>query len=86
MKLTKDRILCKPLHQESTTKSGIIIPTTARPSRYEVVQVDDTEVDVKAGQNVVIPTSGVPITINNVEHFIFRTDQIELVYEPKELI
>ena len=83
-----DRIIVKRIEAETTTKSGLIIPDTAKekPIEGEVVAVgngkvlDDGNVralEVKAGDRILFGKySGTEIKIDGEERLIVREDDI----------
>jgi len=84
-----DRVLLKRLEEKEVTKSGIIIPDTAKekPLEAEVIAVgkgrvtEDGKVipldDVKKGDKVLIGKfSGIEVTIGDVEHLIVKEEEI----------
>lgn len=83
-----DRILVKPLSREETTKSGIVLPDTAkeRPQQGTVVAVgsgvrgDSGELrplDVHEGQRVLFAKySGTEFKIDNEEHLFLRESDV----------
>jgi chaperonin GroES len=88
-----DRIIVKRVEAETTTKSGLIIPDTAKekPIEGEVVAVgngkvlDDGNVralEVKAGDRILFGKySGTEIKIEGTEHLILREDEVLAVVE-----
>ena len=88
-----DRIIVKRVEAETTTKSGLIIPDTAKekPIEGEVVAVgngkvlDDGNVralEVKAGDRILFGKySGTEIKIDGQEHLILREDEVLAVVE-----
>lgn len=88
-----DRIIVTRLEAETTTKSGLIIPDTAKEKPIEgmVVAVgngkvlDDGKVrslEVKAGDRILFGKySGTEIKIEGVEHLILREDEVLAVVE-----
>ena len=88
-----DRIIVKRIEAENTTKSGLIIPDTAKekPIEGEVVAVgngkvlDDGNVralEVKAGDRILFGKySGTEIKIEGTEHLILREDEVLAVVE-----
>ncbi|MCK6569786.1 co-chaperone GroES [Myxococcota bacterium] len=88
-----DRIIVKRIEAETTTKSGLIIPDTAKekPIEGEVVAVgngkvlDDGNVralEVKAGDRILFGKySGTEIKIDGQEHLILREDEVLAVVE-----
>ena len=83
-----DRILIKRLKEAETTKSGIIIPDTAKekPQEGKVIAVGSGKLDdkgkritmeVKKGNRVLFGKySGTEIKLDGVEHVILREDEI----------
>jgi chaperonin GroES len=83
-----DRILVKRVEEEQVTKSGIIIPDTAKekPQQGEVIAVgsgkvldNGTRVEpaVKAGEKVLFGKySGTEIKYEGTEYLILREDDI----------
>lgn len=83
-----DRILVKPLSQEETTKSGIVLPDTAkeRPQQGTVVAVgsggrsDSGEIrplDVREGQRVLFAKySGTEFKIDHEEYLFLREPDV----------
>jgi chaperonin GroES len=89
----QDRLVVKRVEETETTKSGIIIPDSAkeRPLQGEVLAVgsgkrleDGTVVklDVKKGDRVLFGKySGTEIKLDGVEHLILREDEVLGVIE-----
>ena len=83
-----DRLLLKPMTAETKTKSGIIIPDTAKekPSQGEIVAVgpggrDETgkliPIDLKVGDRVLFGKwSGTEVKIDGVEYLIMKESDI----------
>lgn len=83
-----DRVLIKPLAKEETTKSGIILPDTAKekPQEGEVVAVGPgrlTEdgkriaMDLKKGDRVIYAKyAGAEIKIDDQEYLILRESDV----------
>ncbi|MDR2198155.1 MAG: co-chaperone GroES [Deltaproteobacteria bacterium] len=83
-----DRVLVKRLEEEQVTKSGIIIPDTAKekPQQGEVIAVGEGKVldngnrvtpGVKAGEKILFGKySGTEIKYEGVEYLILREDDI----------
>jgi chaperonin GroES len=83
-----DRVLVKPLEAGNKTKSGIVLPDTAKekPQEGEVVAVgkgrllENGEIrplEVKVGDKVLYGKySGTEITINDQEYLILREEDI----------
>ena len=88
MKPLNDRVLVKRMEAEETSKSGILIPDTAKekPMEARVVAVgvgrlndsgQRVELEVKAGDRVLIGKyTGTEVSIEDVEHVIVREDEI----------
>ena len=87
-----DRVVLKSLEQEETTKSGIVLPGTAKekPQMAEVVAagpgglVDGKEVkmDVKAGDKVVYSKyAGTEVKLDGEEYVIVKQSDILAVVE-----
>ncbi|MCB9034652.1 MAG: co-chaperone GroES [Chitinophagales bacterium] len=78
-----DRVVLKPAEAEQTTKSGIIIPDTAKekPQKGEVVAVGagkkEEPMTVKVGDSVLYGKySGTEINIDGVDYLIMREADI----------
>ncbi len=87
-----DRVVIKKLEAEETTKSGIVLPGTAKekPQQAEVVAVgpggyvDGKEVrmELKVGDKVLFSKySGTEVKIDGVEYTILRQDDVLAVVE-----
>jgi chaperonin GroES len=87
-----DRVVIKKLEAEETTKSGIVLPGTAKekPQEAQVVAVgpggvvDGKEVvmQVKVGEKVIISKySGTEVKLNGEEYTIVKQDDILAVVE-----
>ena len=83
LKPLEDRIVVKPIEEEETTVSGLVIPDTAkeRPQEGEVIAVGDgrwddagknrVPLDVKAGDRVIYSKyGGTEVKIDGVEYLI----------------
>ncbi len=75
------RVLVRPEEEELRTKSGILLPETAKekPQIGVVVAIGDEEEDikVKVGQKVLFPKyTGTEIKIDGEEHLIMEADDI----------
>ncbi len=89
----QDRIIVKRLAEEEKTKSGIIIPDTAKEKPLEgaVIAVGNGRVledgkvrplDIKKGDKVLFGKyAGTEIKIDGDEHLILREDDILAVIE-----
>jgi len=82
-----DRVLIKPLPAEEVTKSGIVIPGTAKetPGQGEVVVLGNGKIkdgkthafSVKKGDKVVYSKyAGDEIKIDGIEYKVVREDEI----------
>ncbi len=87
-----NRVILKQLEVEETTKSGILLPTTAKEKSgmYEVVAVGDgklvdskiEEMIVKVGDKVVCSEyCGTQVKYQDVDYKIVRQDDILAVVE-----
>ena len=91
-----DRVVVRRLEQEERTKSGIIIPDTAKekPQQGEVIAVgpgarnekgDIVALDVKAGDRVLFGKwSGTEVKIDGEEYLIMKESDIMGVLEDAE--
>ena len=76
-----ERVLIRPLDEESRTSSGLYIPDTAKekPQTGLVVAIGDEEdeIPVKVGQKVLFPKyTGTEIKLDGVEHLIMEASDI----------
>jgi len=88
-----DRIIVKRIEADTTTKSGLIIPDSAKekPIQGEVIAVgkgkrgDDgelTAMEVEVGNRVLFGKySGTEVKIDGEEHLILREDELLAVVE-----
>jgi chaperonin GroES len=88
-----DRLLVKPLSRETVTKTGIVLPDTAKekPQEGEVLAVGPgkvldngkrTTLEVKVGQKVLFAKyAGTEIKIENEEYLILRESDIMGIVE-----
>ena len=88
IKPLEDRVLVAPLEAEQTTKSGLVIPDTAKekPQEGEILAVgpgkltDDgkrTPLEVQPGDRVLMGKySGSEIKIDDTDYVICREDEI----------
>ncbi len=87
-----DRVLIKSLEVEETTKSGIVLPNTAKekPQIAEIVAVGpggvvdgkDVKMEVKVGDKVLISKySGTEVKVDGDEFTIVRQSDILAVVE-----
>ncbi len=86
MKPINDRVVVKPAVAEEKTKSGIIIPDTAKekPQRGEVIAVgpgkEGNAMTVKAGDIVLYGKyAGQEVTIDGADYLIMREDDILVI-------
>ena len=76
-----ERVLIRPLEEESRTSTGLYIPDTAKekPQTGLVVAIGDEEdeIPVKVGQKVLFPKyTGTEIKLAGVEHLIMDASDI----------
>lgn len=76
-----ENILVKPMEAETKTKSGIVIPETAkedRPQQGKVMAVgDDKKIKVKKGQIVIFAKyGGTEIKVAGQEYLIVKNEDI----------
>lgn len=88
-----DRVVVKPLENEEVTKSGIVLPDSAKekPQQGEVVSVGSgrlldsgqrVAIDLKAGDKVLFAKyAGNDIKIDDVEYLILREADVLGVIE-----
>lgn len=88
-----DRILVKPMSREETTKSGIVLPDTAkeRPQEGTVIAVGSGQrldsgelrpLDLHEGQRVLFAKySGTEFKIDDEEHLFLRESDVLAVIE-----
>ncbi|MCI1946372.1 co-chaperone GroES [Clostridium luticellarii] len=87
-----DRVVIKKIEAEETTKSGIVLPGTAKekPQEAEVVAVGpggvvdgkEVKVEVKVGEKVLFSKyAGNEVKIDGTEYTILRQDDILAVIE-----
>lgn len=89
----RDRILIKPLDAETVTKSGIVIPETAKekPVTGKVLAVGSGKITeegqvvslvVKEGDTVMYSQyAGQKVKIDNEEHLILKEDDVMAIVE-----
>lgn len=89
----RDRILVRPIDEDTVTKSGIVIPDNAqeKPSRGLVVAAgtgrlldNGTVVPlvVKAGDTVLYGKyAGTGIKLDNLEHIVMKEDDVLAIVE-----
>lgn len=75
-----DNVIVKPIAQENTTASGIIIPDTAskeKPQRGEVIAVADAIKDVQVGDTVLFSKyAGTEVKVDGVDVSILEFKSI----------
>jgi len=83
-----DRVVVKPLARETVTKSGIVLPDTAKekPQEGEIVAVGPgkvldngkrTTIEVKVGQHILFAKySGTEVKVEGEEYLILRESDI----------
>jgi len=87
-----DRVVIKMLEGEETTKSGIVLPGSAKekPQIAEVIAVgpggivngEKVVMELKAGDSVLISQySGTEVKIDNKEYTILKQDDILAIVE-----
>jgi len=88
-----DRIIVKRIEEEQKTKSGIIIPDTAKekPLEGSVIAVGNgrksedgkvSPLDVKTGDKILFGKyAGTEIKVDGVEHLILREEDVLAVIE-----
>lgn len=89
LKPLRDRVVIKPMEAEEVTKSGIVIPETARkerPQEGEVVAIGGGRLDekgkpipmeIKVGDRVIYSKyGGSEIKLDDQEYLIMREDDI----------
>ncbi len=93
-----DRVVVRRLEQEERTKSGIIIPDTAKekPQQGEVIAVgpgarnekgETVALDVKAGDRVLFGKwSGTEVKIDGEEYLIMKESDIMGILEDAETV
>ena len=92
LKPLADRVVIQKLSSEETTKSGIVLPGTAKekPQMAEIIAVGpggkidgkDVEMYVKAGQKVVYSQyAGTEVKLEDEEYTIVRQSDILAIVE-----
>ena len=81
-----DRVVIRPIEQESRTESGLYIPDTAKEKPQIGVVVaageDEEVVTVKVGQKVLFPKyGGTNITLKGVDYLIIDFEDLLAVVE-----
>lgn len=93
LKPIRDRILVRPIEEDTVTKSGIVIPDNAqeKPSRGLVLAVgtgrvlDNSTVlplIVKSGDTVLYGKyAGTSVKLDNQEHIVMKEDDVLAIVE-----
>ena len=87
-----DRVIIKKIEAEETTKSGIVLPGTAKekPQMAEIIAVGpggvvdgkEIKMEVKAGDKVIFSKySGNEVKIDGLEYTILKQDDILAIVE-----
>jgi chaperonin GroES len=83
-----DRVVIKMLEAEETTKSGIVLPGSAKekPQVAEVIEVgpgtEEVKMEVKKGDKVLISKySGTEVKLDNEEYTIVEQGKILAIVE-----
>jgi chaperonin GroES len=84
-----DRVVVKPLAQEETTKSGIVLPDTAekeRKAQGEIVAVGEGEkiqkLNLKVGDKVIYGKyAGDEVEIDKIEYKILKDEEVLAVMQ-----
>src|SRR5690348_15433993 len=88
-----DRVVVKPLSRETVTKSGIVLPDTAKekPQEGEILAVGSgkvldngkrTTLEVEVGQKVLFAKyAGTEVKLDNEEYLILRESDIVGIVE-----
>jgi chaperonin GroES len=89
----RDRLLVRPIEEDTVTKSGIVIPDNAqeKPSRGLVVAAGTgrlldngtiVPLVVKAGHTVLYGKyAGTGVKLNNEEHIVMKEDDVLAIVE-----
>lgn len=90
MKLSplSDRVVLKQLEAEETTKSGIILASSAqeKPQEAEIIAVGpgtkDVQMQVKVGQKVIYSKyAGTNVKLDDEEYIVVKQDDILAIVE-----
>ncbi len=86
IKPLKDKVAVKFVEEEEKTKSGIVLPDTAKgekPQQGEVIAVgNDVEDAVKVGETVVFDKyAGNTVSVDGTDYMIVKLDDILAVIE-----
>ena len=82
------RVLVKITPEETTTKSGLVLPDTAKekPQRGEVVAVgdDDEMINVKVGDKVLFPKyTGTEFKIDDEDYLVIESGDLLAIIKGK---
>ena len=82
------RVLVKITPEETTTKSGLVLPDTAKekPQRGEVVAVGDDEemINVKVGDTVLFPKyTGTEFRIEDEDYLVIESGDLLAIVKGK---
>ena len=79
---TKDKVVIKPIEQDSMSKGGIFIPDTAKNKPTTGLVMSSGHDDIKKGQTVVyLQYAGAPIEYNGYKYLIVRAEEILAILE-----
>ncbi|AZO96478.1 co-chaperone GroES [Iocasia frigidifontis] len=87
IKPLNDRVVVQYVEEEEKTKSGIVLPDTAKgekPQQGEVIAVGKgcEDCDIKTGDQVVFDKyAGTKVNIDDVEYIIIKVDDVLAVIE-----
>ena len=81
------RVLVRILEEETMTKSGLVLPDTAKekPQRGEVVAIGDDEemIRVEVGDTVLYPKyTGTEVALEGEEHLILEATDLLAILRP----
>lgn len=77
-----DRVVIKKLEKEDTTKSGIVLPNSAKeePKIAEVIAIGskvEEKGELKAGDKIIFPKfAGDEVKVDGEEYTILKADQV----------
>ena len=79
---TKDKVVLKPVEQESKTPGGIFIPDQAKEKPSQGLVVSSGNKDIKKGDKVLYPQyAGCPVEIDREKFLILRAEEIMAILE-----
>ncbi len=82
-----DRVVIKKLEKEDTTKSGIVLPNSAKeePKMAEIIALGskaEEKGELKVGDKIIFPKfSGDSVKVDGVEYTILKADQVLAIVE-----